>query len=181
MGEERELNEFQKEFRDKALEDERRMRAEEGIDEEEEDVDLRHGRYMTFKCDNDFYGISIANVEEIIGVQSITEVPETPDYVKGLINLRGKIIPVVDVRIRFGKEARDYDDRTCVIVINVNEDVIGLAVDTIADVVTIQDEDILDPPSAGSSRPGKFISGIGKVGDNVKFLVDPEMLIYDND
>lgn len=181
MGEERELNEFQKAFRDKSLEEERQMRSMEELDTDEEDVDLRHGRYMTFKCDNEFYGISIANVEEIIGVQSITTVPDTPEYIKGLINLRGKIIPVVDVRIRFGKEARGYDDRTCVIVINVREDVIGLAVDTIADVVTIQDDDVLDPPSAGSSRPGRFISGIGKVGDSVKFLVNPEKLLYDNE
>ena len=176
----KELNDSQKAFREKEARESAQMREQEieGLDDLE-DIDTQHGRYMTFKCDNNYYGIAIIYVNEIIGLQQITELPETPDYIKGLINLRGKVVPIVDVRARFGKPDMEYDDRTCVIVINVEDDTVGLIVDTIADVVSIKDEDILEPPTINHSADNKFIFGLGKAGDEVKMLIDPAKLIYD--
>lgn len=141
--------------------------------------DNQKGRYMTFQLGEKYYGIGISYVNEIIGLQPVTKVPETEDFIIGLINLRGKILPVIDVRIRFGMKPRAYDDRTCIIVINVESVAIGLVVDTIAEVVTIADEDILPPPtiSPASGQTSKYVYGIGKVGNEVKMLLDLKKLI----
>ena len=104
-------------------------------------------KYVTFKSGNEFFGLKIEYVNEIIVFQEITEIPESEDYVKGLINLRGKIIPVIDVRLRFKQEPFEYNDRTCIIVINVRDLVVGLIVEKIAEVVEIKEEDVLPPPS----------------------------------
>lgn len=145
--------------------------------------DNQKGRYMTFQLGEKYYGIGISYVNEIIGLQPVTKVPETEDFIIGLINLRGKILPVIDVRIRFGMEPRTYDDRTCIIVINVENVSIGLVVDTIAEVVTIADEDILPPPtiSPASGQTSKYVYGIGKVGTDVKMLLDLKKLIAHDD
>ncbi|MCR5792732.1 MAG: chemotaxis protein CheW [Lachnospiraceae bacterium] len=146
------------------------------------DEDTQKGKYMSFRLGNEYYGIGINYVNEIIGIQPITEVPKTEDYIRGLINLRGKIIPVIDVRIRFGKEPVPYNDRTCIIVIEVNRFVVGVIVDTIADVVTIEDQNIVPPPKVGKhSKENKYIYGIGKIGEDVKLLIDPEMLLDEED
>ncbi len=147
-----------------------------GLETEE---DVQKGRYMTFQLGDKYYGIAISYVNEIIGLQPITKVPETEDFIMGLINLRGKIIPVIDVRIRFHMEKRPYDDRTCIIVIDVNSTVIGLIVDTIAEVVTIKDKDVIPPPvvTPGFSQASKFVYGIGKINDEVKMLLDLNKLI----
>ena len=100
-------------------------------------------KYVTFKSGNEFFGLKIEYVNEIIVFQEITEIPESEDYVKGLINLRGKIIPVIDVRLRFKQEPFEYNDRTCIIVINVRDLVVGLIVEKIAEVVEITEENIL--------------------------------------
>lgn len=148
-----------------------------------EDEDTQKGKYMTFRSGNEYYGIGINYVNEIIGIQPITEVPESEDYIMGLINLRGKIIPVIDVRIRFRKEPLQYNDRTCIIVIDVKSTVVGLIVDTIAEVVTIDDANIVPPPTvvSGSSQENKYVYGIGKIEDEVKLLLDPDALINDRD
>lgn len=177
----RELNDFQKAFRDKELREGIELVSQDILEEEEEDVDTQHGRYMTFKIDGEYYGIAITYVSEIIGIQQITELPETPEYIKGLINLRGKIVPILDVRLRFEKPEAEYDDRTCVIVINVGEDTVGLVVDTIADVVSIEDENILEPPSVRNSAANHYICGYGKIGDEVKLIIDPAKLIYEQE
>lgn len=145
--------------------------------------DAQKGKYMTFKSGNEFFGLKIQYVNEIIQIQSITAIPETEDYIKGLINLRGKIIPVIDVRLRFKQEPFDYNDRTCIIVINVRETVVGLIVENIAEVVEIKDENILPPPSIGKAEKtqNKYVYGIGKVGNDVKLLLDPDKLINDED
>lgn len=148
------------------------------------EFDTQKGKYVTFQSGNEFYGLKIQYVSEIIVYQEITEIPESPDYVKGLINLRGKIIPVVDVRLRFRQEPTPYTDRTCIIVIQVDDYVVGLIVEKIAEVVEIQDENILPSPSIGkndASNKNKFVSGIGKVGNDVKLLLDPERLLRDED
>ncbi|NLL04992.1 MAG: purine-binding chemotaxis protein CheW [Clostridiaceae bacterium] len=108
--------------------------------------DTQKDRYLTFVLGEEEYGIAIGYVTEIIGLQSITEIPELPHYVKGIINLRGKIIPVMDVRLRFNKEAKEYNDRTCTIVIEVRDITVGLIVDAVAEVASITSENIVPPP-----------------------------------
>lgn len=145
--------------------------------------DTQKDKFMTFKCGNEFYGIAIRYVHEIVSVQPITEVPETESFIKGLINLRGKIVPVIDVRLRFNKEPIEYNDRTCIIVVNFENSIIGLIVDTIAEVVTIKGDNIIDPPATSSdiyNFSQRYIYGIGKVGKEVKLLIDLQKLLYDS-
>lgn len=139
--------------------------------------DTQKGRYLTFSLGRETYGIEIKYVTEIIGIQTITEIPQLPEYVKGIINLRGKIIPVMDVRLRFRKDSREYNDRTCVIVVDINDISIGLIVDNVAEVLTIPDEDIVEPPKMNNGTNNKYIKNIGKVGESVKLLLDCEKLL----
>ena len=143
--------------------------------------EIQKEQYMTFKCSDEIYGISIKYVNEIIGLSQITKVPETQDYLIGLINLRGKIIPVIDVRIRFGKEPLEYNDRTCVIVIDVKSTVIGLIVDAIDEVAAFAENEITPPPSVSdlAMQAKKYVFGIGRVNGEVKILLDPDKLIND--
>ena len=145
--------------------------------------DTQKGKYMTFKSGNEYFGLEIQYVNEIIQLQAITAIPETEDYIKGLINLRGKVIPVVDVRLRFKQEPFEYNDRTCIIVINIKSMMVGLIVEKIAEVVEIKDDNILPPPSVGRADrvQNKYVYGIGKVGDAVKLLLDPDKLLNDED
>jgi purine-binding chemotaxis protein CheW len=146
----------------------------------EQEEDTQKSKYLTFNIGSETYAIEIRYVTEIIGIQPITEVPEVPEYIKGIINLRGKIIPVMDVRLRFKKPFLEYAERTCVIVIDVEEISIGLIVDSVAEVITIPDSDVVMPPevSKGSSR---FIKGIGKTGKEVKLILDCNTLLTEND
>ena len=143
--------------------------------------EIQKEQYMTFKCSDEIYGISIKYVNEIIGLSQITKVPETQDYLIGLINLRGKIIPVIDVRIRFGKEPLEYNDRTCVIVIDVKSTVIGLIVDAIDEVAAFAENEITPPPSVSdlAIQAKKYVFGLGRVNGEVKLLLDPDKLIND--
>lgn len=143
--------------------------------------EIQKEQYMTFKCSDEIYGISIKYVNEIIGLSQITKVPETQDYLIGFINLRGKIIPVIDVRIRFGKEPLEYNDRTCVIVIDVKSTVIGLIVDAIDEVAAFAENEITPPPSVSdlAMQAKKYVFGIGRVNGEVKLLLDPDKLIND--
>lgn len=147
------------------------------------DNDSQKDKYVTFKSGNEYFGIKIEYVNEIIVYQEITEIPETEEYIKGLINLRGKIIPVIDVRIRFKQEPFEYNDRTCIIVLNVKDLVVGLIVEKIAEVVEITEGNILPNPKIGKAdrSQNKYVYGIGKVGDEVKLLLDPERLLNDED
>lgn len=144
----------------------------------------QQNKYVTFRSGKEYFGLKIEYVNEIVVYQEITQVPETPEYIKGLINLRGKIIPVIDVRTRFKMEPVEYNDRTCIIVVRLQEMVIGLIVEQIAEVVEILPEDILDPPVLGKeekSVENRYVYGIGQVGDSVKLLIDPEKLLKDED
>lgn len=147
--------------------------------------DKQRNKYVTFKSGNEYFGLKIEYVSEIIVYQEITEIPESEDYIKGLINLRGKIIPVIDVRIRFKQEPMEYTDRTCIVIVNVNDMVVGLIVEKIAEVVEIKEEDILPPPKVvigGEDKlQNRYVYGIGKVGDSVKLLLDPERILKDDD
>lgn len=157
--------------------------AEEVKEELLEEEDSQKGKFMTFQTGKEYFGISISYVNEIIVMQQITAIPEVEDYIKGLINLRGKIIPVIDVRIRFKMEPKEYTDRTCIIVINVKSTQVGLIVEKIAEVDTIMDEDIVPPPTIGrrESESSKYVYGLAKNGDAVKMLIAPEKLINDED
>lgn len=150
---------------------------------EELEEDSQKGKFMTFRTGKEFFGINISYVNEIIMMQPITAIPETEDYIKGLINLRGKIIPVIDVRTRFKMEPLEYTDRTCIIVINVKNTVIGLIVEQIAEVDTISEDDIVPPPSLGhrEHEHNKYVYGLARTGETVKLLIDPEKLIRDED
>lgn len=145
--------------------------------------DTQKGMFMTFQIADECYGIAITYVQEIVGIQSITAVPETEDYIRGLINIRGKIIPVIDVRIRLKQSPRDYTDRTCIIVIGVKSTVVGLIVDEIAGVITVNEKEIILPPSLSQSTAGnsKYVFGLVRVDNEVKLLLDPEKLIRDED
>ncbi|MCR5481630.1 MAG: chemotaxis protein CheW [Clostridia bacterium] len=143
--------------------------------------DTQYGRFLTFSLKDEIFGIEIKYVTEIIGMQAITTAPEVPDYVKGIINLRGKIIPVIDVRLKFGKEPVEYNDRTCIIVIDINELSVGLIVDNVDEVLTIEDENIAAPPANKTGFDNKYIKGIGKAGDKVQLLLDCEMLLKNDE
>ncbi len=147
---------------------------------EMENEDTLKGKYLVFTMGSELYGMEIRYITEIIGVQPITEVPGMPEYVKGVTNLRGKIIPVMDARLRFKKEAREYDGRTCIIVLDTNDISIGLIVDSVAEVITLQDEDIAPPPEINKGGH-KYIKGIGKSGGGVKLLLDCQKLLTDDE
>lgn len=151
----------------------------ENIVELEEDT--QKDKYLTFVIGKEVYGIEIKYVTEIIGIQSITEVPELPDYVRGIINLRGKIIPVLDVRLRFKREFKEYNDRTCIIVVDIKDLSVGLIVDSVAEVISISENNVVDPPDANTGFNNKYIKGIGKVEDEVKLLLDCHKLLNDDE
>ena len=145
--------------------------------------DTQKGMYMTFKSGREHFGIAINYVNEIIGIQNITAIPEAEEYIKGLINLRGKIIPVIDVRLRFKQEPLEYNDRTCIIVIEVASTIIGLIVDGIEGVVSFAESEVTPPPSVSKLelQSRKYVFGIGRIDGNVKLLLDPYKLINDSD
>lgn len=147
------------------------------------DDNAQKGKYMTFKSGNEYFGLKIEYVNEIIQFQSVTAIPETENYIKGLINLRGKVIPVIDVRLRFKQPPFEYNDRTCIIVVDIKSMVVGLIVEKIAEVVEIKEDNILPPPAIGRADKAhhKYVYGIGKVGDSVKLLLDPDKLLNDED
>lgn len=149
----------------------------EGLEQEE---DTQKDKFLVFTLGNEFYGIEIKYVTEIIGIQPITEVPELPEYIRGIVNLRGKIIPVMDVRLRFRKIFREYNDRTCVIVIDIAGVSIGLIIDSVSEVLVIPENQIVVPPDIG--REGnKYIKGIGKNGNEVKLILDCEKLLNEDE
>lgn len=149
-----------------------------GLLEQEEDT--QKGRFLTFVLSNESYGIEIKHVTEIIGIQPVTEVPELPEYIRGIINLRGKIIPVMDVRLRFKKSFREYNDRTCVIVIDIRDISIGLIVDSVSEVISIPETEIVAPPEVNKNG-NKYIKGIGKFGNEVKLILDCDRLLNEEE
>jgi Chemotaxis signal transduction protein len=156
------------------------MSIQEEKDLLEMEEDTQKERYLTFYIGKEIYGIEIRHVTEIIGIQPITEVPELPEYIRGIINLRGKIIPVMDVGLRFKQPLQEYNDRTCIIVIDIEEISIGLIVDSVVEVLVIPDKDVVVPPDI-SNGGRKYISGIGKVGNDVKLLLNCDTLLNDNE
>lgn len=138
-------------------------------------------KYLTFILDDQFYAIPIANVIEIIAMQETTKMPDFPDYVKGVINLRGTIIPLIDVRLRFHKPEREYDARTSVIVVSVNDVQVGFIVDMVDEVKDIDNSDIADPPKMSGDMQNRYIIGIGKVEGKIVLLLDSDKLLNEKE
>lgn len=147
-------------------------------DSDEEFEDTLKDKFLTFQIGAEAFGIPIQFVTEIIVIHRITEVPDTPAFVRGVINLRGKVIPVIDVRHRFGMELRDYDDRTCIIVVDFEETAVGLIVDTVNEVVDIPEEQIDPPPRSHSGLKSSYIMGMGKINKQVNILLDLKEVLF---
>ncbi len=148
---------------------------------EELQVKSQEGKYLTFYLGNEDYGIPILKVKEIIGMMNITYVPRTPEFIKGVINLRGKIIPIMDLRLKFGMKEKEYNERTCIVVaeviINGSQRHLGIVVDTVSEVINIIGKDIEPPPQFGAKIDENFLTGMGKVKDRVVMLLDIEQII----
>jgi purine-binding chemotaxis protein CheW len=143
----------------------------------------RAGKYLTFCLGEEEYGLEILKVREIIGMMSITSVPRTPGFIKGVINLRGKVIPVIDLRLKFSMPEVEHTDETCIIVVHVGDVEVGVIVDRVSEVRDILENDIDDPPSFGTNVDASFILGMGKTGSGkVSILLDiTRVLAGDND
>ncbi len=152
------------------------VKMAEKMDQAIKAMDEMEGKYLTFTLADEEYGIGILKIKEIIGMMPVTAVPQTPDFVKGVINLRGKVIPVMDLRLRFGMDAIGYTDRTCIIVVEISGEtgdiMIGIVVDTVSEVLNIKAEDIEDTPAFGSQVDTNYILGMAKIEGGVKILLD---------
>lgn len=137
---------------------------------------IRGGKFLTFRIDSEDYGVEILKVRDINGVMKITTVPRMPHYMKGVINLRGKLVPVIDLRLKFGLPEAEHTEQTCIIVVSVGRE-IGIIVDTVSEVLDISAENIEPPPAMGKSVDASFILGMGKVGDAVTILLDIERVL----
>ena len=151
------------------------------VDQAVKAVSEREGKYLTFTLAGEEYGIGILKVKEIIGMMTITMVPQTPSFVKGVINLRGKVIPVVDLRLKFGMPAMDYTERTCIIVVEIGKHsdrlLIGIVVDSVSEVLNIKAGDIEDTPNFGSRLQTDYILGMAKTGGGIKILLDIDRVL----
>lgn len=136
----------------------------------------REGKYLTFTLAGEEYGIGIRKVREIVGMMTVTNIPQTPPYVKGVINLRGKVIPIVDLRLKFEMASMDYTDRTCIIVVEIKSGdktiAMGLIVDSVSEVINIKGTDIDDTPGFGNTLDTEYILGMAKMAGSVKILLD---------
>ncbi len=145
----------------------------------------KEGKYLTFALAHEEYGLEILKVREIIGYMDITAVPQTPHHVKGVINLRGQVIPVIDLRAKFGMETAEVTEETCIIVVEISQGdhtfSTGIVVDHVQEVLDIAGEDIEEAPQFGSSVNTDFILGMGKIGETVKILLDIDRVLGGED
>jgi purine-binding chemotaxis protein CheW len=145
----------------------------------------REGKYLSFFLDREEYGIGILKVKEIIGMMPITLVPQTPSYVKGVVNLRGRVIPVIDLRSRFGMETTEYTERTCIIVVEVQSNMgqiqTGIVVDSVSEVLNIKNSEIEDTPAFGPKLNTDYILGMAKLGGSVKILLDIDKVLNEDE
>ncbi len=139
------------------------------------------GKYLTFFIGKEMYGIDISYVTEIVGIQEITKMPDMPDYIKGIINLRGIIVPLIDIRLRFSMEEKEYDDRTCIVVVDFAGTSIGLIVDSVSEVIDLSETSIVDLPHNSIGLSNRYIKNIGKLDSNVILLIDCEKLLTDDE
>lgn len=139
--------------------------------------DTQQGKFLSFHLGDEIYGIEISAVIEIVNIQVITFVPNVPEFVKGIINLRGKVIPVIDMRLKFNMPERDYDERTCIIIIEVSDIMLGIIIDRVSDVLNISDEQIVPLPNVKKASQESFIKNIAKHGDTAVLILDSEKLV----
>lgn len=145
------------------------------------DEDTIRNKFLTFFIENQLFGISIADVVQIVGIQDITKVPEFPSYAKGVINLRGIIIPIIDVRLRLKKEEATYNERTCIIVTNISGSYIGFIVDSVNEVAGIPEDDVSVPPQMGSDYVNTYITGIAKMENNIVLIMDIKKMLNEKE
>ncbi len=161
------------------------MNAAAAADLQEERTSSREGKYLTFTLADEEYGIGILKVKEIIGMIGITSVPQTPPHVKGVINLRGKVIPVIDLRMKFGLPGKEFTERTCIIVIEITKDgghlLLGILVDSVSEVLNIKGADIEDTPNFGTRLNTGYILGMAKSGGKIKILLDIDRVMSADD
>ena len=140
--------------------------------------DLLHlaGKYLTFQLGDEIFGLEILKVQEIIGMQNVTQIPRTPSHVRGVINLRGQVIPVVDLRLKFGMASHEDTERTCIIVVQLSGEggqvTVGIIVDEVSEVLDVEAAQLEPPPSFGAGVDTDFIMAMGKVGERVVILMD---------
>jgi purine-binding chemotaxis protein CheW len=148
-------------------------------------TDARAGKYLTFQLANEEFGIRVLKVREIMGLQEITAVPQTPMHIKGVINLRGKVVPVIDLRLKFGLDAAEYTQRTCIIVTQVQGEsgsvLMGIVVDGVSEVLNLTAPEIEDTPDFGEEVTGQFLLGMAKVKGKVKILLDIDKVLASQD
>jgi len=148
-------------------------------------TDARAGKYLTFQLANEEFGIRVLKVREIMGLQEITAVPQTPMHIKGVINLRGKVVPVIDLRLKFGLAAAEYTQRTCIIVTQVQGEsgpvLMGVVVDGVSEVLNLTAQEIEDTPDFGEAVTGQYLLGMAKVKGKVKILLDIDRVVSTQD
>ncbi|MCD4736168.1 MAG: chemotaxis protein CheW [Bacteroidales bacterium] len=144
-------------------------------------ITIKTGKYLTFTLKNEEYGIGILKAKEIIGMMPITSVPRTPEFVKGVINLRGKVIPVIDLRLKFSMESIDYSERTCIIVVEIDSEsgtvLIGIVVDAVSEVLNIREDEIEETPTFGVKVNTDYILGMAKMKGGVKILLNIDKVL----
>ena len=142
---------------------------------------IKTGKYLTFILAQEEYGIGILKVKEIIGMMAITTIPRTPKFVKGVINLRGKVIPIIDLRLKFKMEAIPYSERTCIIVVEIDSDastvLIGIVVDAVSEVLNIREDEIEETPKFGTNLNTEYILGMAKIQKGVKILLNIDQVL----
>jgi len=162
------------------LEGKRMTEHIEKLEQEIQEETSREGKYLTFTLGNENYGVGILKVREIIGIIDITEMPNMPDYIKGVINLRGKVSPVIDLRSKFSMEQAEYTERTCIILVDIDKgdthDLMGMIVDSVSEVMNVSGNDIENPPEVGGID-ANYILGIAKMEDKVIMLLDIDKIM----
>lgn len=156
-------------------------RFKEQTEEELEEINSTSEKFLTFIIDKQFYAFHINDVVEIIGMMEITPVPEFPDYAKGIVNLRGILIPIIDVRLRFSKNEMDYNERTCIIILNLKGIQVGFIVDTVDEVIDIDKENLSDVPKLSDSKTRKFVEGVGKLTNKIVMIVNAQKMLNDEE
>ena len=154
------------------------------LSEEEEDEDTQKDKYLTFRLGDEDFGIEIRHVTEIVSIQKITAVPDLPAFVKGAINLRGQVIPVIDLRLRFGMPPREYSERTCIVITRLGDITVGMVVDMVSEVLVIPASDMSPPPSmsrGGAGGASRFVQGLGRVEDSVKIILNAGKMLRDDE
>lgn len=155
--------------------------AARSVEQETQALHNLEGKYLTFTLANEDYGLEILKVREIIGMQDITAIPQTPPYIKGVINLRGRVIPVIDLRLKFGLPSQEYGERTCIIVVEVKTRLgpvqVGVVVDAVSEVLNVNGADIEPAPALGSRVNTRYILGIAKARGTIKILLDIDRVL----